>query len=119
MPKRPQVSPNVSMPLSYGMPLWRSPRLRWEISQAMAITRNTKETPAKAKPTTYQMRVIVLQQALFPRWGVRGVGAKVHSGGCGAGFDARSLAIHGRVYQQDHALAAVGNRRPPRECGSR
>ena len=38
-------------------PLWPSPRLRWESSQAAPIVRKTNEMPAKANPTTYQIPV--------------------------------------------------------------
>src|SRR6185503_6941428 len=34
-----------------------SPRLRWEISHAAPIVRNTNDTPANRNPTTYQMPV--------------------------------------------------------------
>ncbi len=34
-----------------------SPRLRWEISQAAPIVRNTNDTPAKANPMMYQIPV--------------------------------------------------------------
>ena len=73
------------MPLSYGRPLWRSPRLRCEMSQARPIVRKTNETPAKAKPTTYQTPVIVLQPARCPRCGVRGVGARSNEAVAGPG----------------------------------
>src|SRR5215212_11021554 len=45
------------MPDSYGRPLWMSPRLRWEMSHAAPIVRNTNETPANKNPTTYQIPV--------------------------------------------------------------
>src|SRR5438045_6578334 len=56
-PNRPWVTPDVSMPDSYGRPLCSSPRLRCEMSHAMPIVTNTNEMPAKANPTTYQMPV--------------------------------------------------------------
>src|SRR5450759_2278366 len=57
------------------MPLWRSPRFRCDTNQARPIVRNTNETPAKAKPTTYQTPVIVLQAGPFPRPKVAAWGA--------------------------------------------
>src|ERR1035437_3463650 len=84
------------MPISYGMPLWRSPRLRWDISQARPIVRKTKLAAAMAKPTTYQMPVIVLQQTYCLRRGLRRCpGREVQSDHRGGGFDARSLALEG------------------------
>src|SRR5664280_333663 len=57
------------------MPLWRSPRFRCDTNQAVPIVRNTNETPAKAKPTTYQTPVIVLQAGPYPRPKVAAWGA--------------------------------------------
>src|SRR5688572_27421649 len=45
------------MPLSYGRPLWWSPRFRCDSSHEAPIVRNTNETPANAKPSTYQTPV--------------------------------------------------------------
>src|SRR5215212_5901720 len=45
------------MPDSYGRPLWRSPRVRWDRSHAAPNVRNVNEAAANAKPMMYQIPV--------------------------------------------------------------
>src|SRR3954454_10760177 len=60
------------MPDSYGRPLWRSLLWRWPSSQAIRIVTKTNETPAKAKPRTYQSALVTLQETPSIAVGRRG-----------------------------------------------
>src|SRR3972149_7430850 len=98
------------MPDSYGMPLCRSPRVRWLSNQAAMIVRTRKLEPAKANPSTYPKPVV--NYCLVRRRGPRNVGfwAWAQDGSRVAIILRQRTLEHDRHARPDQAVAAEQDR---------
>src|SRR3990170_2927177 len=98
------------MPDSYGMPLCRSPRVRWVSNQAAMIVMSTKVEPAKANPSTYHKPVV--NYCLVRRRGPRNVWfwAWAQDGSRVAIILRQRTLEHDRHARPDQAVAAEQDR---------